>query len=168
MKMVKKKTSLKKAAKGTTVKPKAMYGKTVKPTMMKKGGVKKYQDAGETTTTTPAPAPTPTVASAMKANIAAGMKPGAAKRAAEKEVGIRKGVDSSNLITAAGGVLGTLLTSDLLKKKKLKGGITKAMYGKSVKPGSVGGTSVAPATAQMKPKGRVGGTSKAPTKAMPC
>mgnify|MGYP003653049289 CR=1 FL=1 len=70
--MVKKKTSLKKAAKGTTVKPKAMYGKTVKPTMMKKGGVKKYQDAGETTTTTPAPAPTPTVASAMKANIAAG------------------------------------------------------------------------------------------------
>jgi hypothetical protein len=33
--------------------------------------------------------------------------------------------------------------------------------------GRVGGTSVAPATAQMKPKGRVGGTSKAPNKAMP-
>jgi len=41
MKMVKKKTSLAKAAKGTAVKPKAMYGKTVKPTMMKKGGTKK-------------------------------------------------------------------------------------------------------------------------------
>ena len=40
MKMVKKKTPLKKAAKGTAVKPKAMYGKTVKP-MMKKGGTKK-------------------------------------------------------------------------------------------------------------------------------
>ena len=38
MKMVKKKTSLAKAAKGTAVKPKAMYGKTVKPTMIKKAG----------------------------------------------------------------------------------------------------------------------------------
>ena len=41
MKMVKKKTPLKKAAKGTAVKPKAMYGKTVKPGMMRKGGTKK-------------------------------------------------------------------------------------------------------------------------------
>jgi len=41
MKMVKKKTPLKKAARGTAVKPKAMYGKTVKPGMMKKGGTKK-------------------------------------------------------------------------------------------------------------------------------
>lgn len=38
MKMVKRKTPLAKAAKGTAVKPKAMYGKTVKPTMMKKAG----------------------------------------------------------------------------------------------------------------------------------
>lgn len=125
-------------------KPKAMYGKTVKPTMMKKGGVKKYQDAGETTTTTPAPAPKPTVASAMKANIAAGMKPGAAKRAAEKEVGTRKGVNSSDLVNAAGGVLGTAITAGVFNrnKNKLKGGVTKAMYGKSVKPGMMkkGGT----------------------------
>ena len=41
MKMVKRKTPLAKAAKGTAVKPKAMYGKSVKPTMMKKGGTKK-------------------------------------------------------------------------------------------------------------------------------
>jgi hypothetical protein len=34
--------------------------------------------------------------------------------------------------------------------------------------GRVGGTSVAPATAQVKPKGKVGGISKSPNKAMPC
>lgn len=37
-----------------------------------------------------------------------------------------------------------------------------------VAKGRVGGTSVAPATAQQKAGGRVGGSSKAPYKAMPC
>jgi hypothetical protein len=38
----------------------------------------------------------------------------------------------------------------------------------TVAKGRVGGTSVAPATAQTKTGGRVGGSSKAPYKAMPC
>lgn len=41
MKMVKKKTPLKKVARGSAVKPKAKYGKTVKSAMMKKGGAAK-------------------------------------------------------------------------------------------------------------------------------
>lgn len=48
MKMVKKKTPLKKAAKGTAVKPKAMYGKTVKPGMMRKGGTLTKAQEGRT------------------------------------------------------------------------------------------------------------------------
>jgi hypothetical protein len=115
--MLKKKTSMKKGG-----------VKKVKKAPTKKykvGGVKKYQDPEETktTTTTPAPEPKPTVAKLMEANIEAGMNKGAARRAAEKELGIRAGVDKSTLITAAGGVLGTLLTSGLLKKRK--GGIIK-------------------------------------------
>jgi len=91
--------------------------------MMKSGGAKrpmrKYQDEGEVlppmpgsptpttvtpTTVTPTPPPKRTFADAYKDNIAAGLRSGAAKRAAMKETGMRKGVDINTLLNTVGNV----------------------------------------------------------------
>lgn len=91
--------------------------------MMKSGGAKrpmrKYQDEGEvlppmpsspTSPVTPAGPVTPiapaarTFADAYKDNIAAGLRPGKASKLAQKEMGMKKGVDVNTLLNTVGNV----------------------------------------------------------------
>ena len=150
MKMVKKKTPLKKAARGTAVKPKAMYGKTVKPTMIKKAGTISKAQKGITVKPneyitpfnnylkTPGSVPSdttqlfdgsrntnnPTLDKAYYDTYYAGSD----KR--------RTGSDAVRYDSS-----GNRIPASMLKQK---GGITKAQKGKTVKPKAMYGKSVKP------------------------
>lgn len=105
--------------------------------MMKSGGAKrpmrKYQDEGEVLPPMPnVPPPSSTqgagtasartFADAYKDNLAAGLRPGKASKLAQKELGMRKGVDVNTLLNTVGNVAnsaGNVATSVIDAKSRM-------------------------------------------------